>query len=70
MKEIIIKGKFKAVYHQALELYRIYVYSKIGVTIGAYNAEGKGFWFDAEAVCVDEFTEFTKFIDSENFQAN
>lgn len=70
MKEIIIKGKLKAIYNLSFELYRIYVYSKIGIVIGDYNPLSKGFWFDADAVCVDEFQDFLKFIDSENLSFN
>ena len=70
MKEIIIKGKFKAVWVDLLELYNISLYDKVGVTIGAYNEKNKGFWFDADAVCVDEFQEFLRFIDSENLSIN
>jgi hypothetical protein len=75
MKEIIIKGKFKAIFEpfkwdNELSSYKIFMYEKVGIQIGAYNPLSKGFWFDRDAVCVDEFGEFTKFIDSENLSFN
>lgn len=69
MKELIIKGKFKATLSLDDEMYSINI-DRRKISIGAYNPDTKGFWFDADVVCVDEFTEFTKFIDSENLSFN